>query len=209
MKTIRNALLGSCLALPMLAAAGHAQTIVREHGQTITVPPGAVVLIIPAPNATTGLPATATAMSQTAAMLQPQTPAMLQPQTAAMLRMIAQQQADMQQMFAQMNALFPPMPAIPNQSQLFRAAFGAGGPMLTMTAGPGVCSQSVTIVQHGNSAPVITRSESGCGTAASGRPANVRDLPPATATPRQTPELIQAHYAPRTALPAHDMIAER
>ena len=201
MKTIRNALLGSCLALPMLAAAGHAQTIVRDHGQTITVPPGAVVLIIPGPNATTGLPATATAMPQTAAMLQPQ--------TAAMLRMIAQQQADMQHMFARMNALFPPMPAMPNPSQLFRAAFGAGGPMLTMAAGPGVCSQNITIVQHGNSAPIITRSESGCGTAVSGRPANVRDLPPATATPRQTPELIQAHYAPRTALPAHDMIAER
>lgn len=185
MNTLRNAVLGACLALPLAAATGHAQSI-EQHGRTIQVPPGAVVVILPGPVATPGVTATAA------------------PAALPVLQMIAQQQAEMQHMMAQMNALLPPMPPMPNPSQLFRAAFGAGGPMLTLAGRPGVCSQSITIVQHGNSAPVITRSQSGCGAAPAGEPANVRDLPPVTA-PAQAPRLIQANDAPH----ALTLIAER
>ena len=96
-----------------------------------------------------------------------------------MFKLIAQQQAMLQQMMARMNAMFVPMPA---PSQMLRAAFGAGGPMLTVAGGPGVCSESISIVQRGNSAPVVTRSQSGCGPAAMGHPANVRELPASPAT---------------------------
>lgn len=193
MKTIRNALLGAVLALPLFAAAGHAQTVIRENGRTITVPPGAVVMIIPG----AGVPGMAPAAVRT------------MPQAAAMLRMIAQQQIDMQTMLERIDTLLPPMMPMPNPSQLFRAAFGGEGPMLRLAAGPGVCSQTVTFVQNGNHAPVITRSESGCGTAASAKPADVRELPPVPATPDHAPKLIQARYAPRNELPASNLIAER
>ena len=194
MKTIRTALLGACLSLPLLAATGHAQTVIRENGRTITVPPGAVVLILPGPQGVAASPATVAAMRQ----------------NVPMLRMIAQQQAMMRHMLAQMSAMFPPMPPMPDPSQMFRAAFGAGGPMVTLAAGPGVCSESISIIQHGNSPPVITHTSSGCGAHAGGHPAAVRDLPPAPATPERTPNLLRVEYPPHTnAVLAGTVIAER
>ena len=93
MKTLRNTLLGACLALPLFSAAGHAQTI-ETQGRTITVPPGAVVLILPGPDA----------------VALPTMPAAATPAGVPVMRLIAQQEAAMQHMMADMNAMFPPMP---------------------------------------------------------------------------------------------------
>ena len=167
MKTLRNTLLGACLMLPLLAATGQTQTI-EAGGRTINVPPGAVVLIIPGASA--------------AAM--PGRPEVAPSANMPIMQLIAQQQAAMQRMMAQMNAMFPmpamTLPAMPGASQLVRAAFGAGGPMLTMAGGPGVCSESISIVQHGNGAPVITRTAAGaCGAPAGGAPHGIDQVRPA------------------------------
>jgi hypothetical protein len=193
MKIIRNALLGVALALPLFAAAGHAQTAIRENGRNITVPPGAVVMIIPGAGVSSVAPPAIKVM----------------PQTTAILRMIDQQQIDVQHMLQQINTLLPPMMPMPNPTQLFRAAFGGEGPMLTMAGAPAVCSQSVTIVQSGNRAPVITHSESGCNPVPSRQPADVREPPPVSATTDHAPRLIQARYAPRNEPPTNNLIAER
>jgi len=162
MKTLRNALLGACLALPMLAATGQAQSI-ETQGRTITVPPGAVVLI---------LPGSGTAIAPT--VIAPATAPAATGAGTPIMQLIAQQQAAMQRMMAQMNALLPPLP---DPSQIFRAAFGAGGPMLTLPGGPGMCSESVSIVQHGNAAPVMTRTASGdCGGPAADAPHGMQQM---------------------------------
>lgn len=198
MKTLRNTLLGACLALPLTAAAGHAQTI-EQDGRVIQVPPGAVVLILPGPGPATASPATASS-AVAPVFAAPRITAA--PAALPMLRLIAQQQADMQRMIADMNALFPPMPmmpAMPDPSQLIRAAFGAGGPMLTLAGGPGVCSESISIVQHGNSAPVVTRQISGgaCGAAATGKPESVRDIPATPELPPHGPKVLDISYPPQ------------
>jgi len=183
MKILRNTLLGACLALPLLSATGQAQTI-ETQGRTITVPPGAVVLILPGPGTVAAMPGQPIAAT---------------PAAAPIMQLIARQQAAMQRMIAQMNALLPPMP---DPSQLFRAAFGGGGPMLTLAAGPGVCSESVSIVQHGNAAPVITRTASGtCGAPAGSAPHKIDQVRPAQPAfpqpiPRLGPKVLDVGYPP-------------
>ena len=63
----------------------------------------------------------------------------------------------MQQMIADMNAMFPPMP---DPNAMLRAAFGSGGPfnvsVMPLAGGHGVCSQSISIVAGGDgSAPIV------------------------------------------------------
>lgn len=187
MKILRNALLGACLALPMLAAAGQAQTI-EARGRTMTVPPGAVVLILPGPG-TAAMPGQAIAAAPVAAT----------PAGAPVMQLIAQQQAAMQRMMAQMNAMFPPMPPMPDPAQMFRAAFGAGGPMLTFAGGPGVCSESISIVQHGNAAPVITRTASAaCGAPAGNAPHSIDQMRPAAPmVPARGPKVLEVSNPPQ------------
>jgi len=180
MKSLRYALLGACLTLPLFAATGRAQTF-ETPARTIRVPPGAVVLIIPAPGAVAmrGQPAGVTAAGM------------------PIMQLIAQQQAAMQRMMAQMNAMFPPMAAMPDPSQLFRAAFGAGGQMPPPAAGPGLCSESVSIVQHGDSAPVITRTASGaCGAPAAGVPHSIEQMRPAAPVPHG-PKVLEVSNPPQ------------
>jgi hypothetical protein len=187
MKTLRNTLLGACLALPLLAATGQAQTIESQgatQGRTITLPLGAVVLIVPGPG--------------TVAM--PDQPVAAPPAAVPVMQLIAQQQAAMQRMMAQVNAMFPPMPPMPDPSQLFRAAFGAGGPMLTLAGGPGVCSESISIVQHGNAAPVITRTASAaCGAPAGSAAHSIDQMRPvAPAVPPRGPRVLEVSNPPQT-----------
>ena len=47
MTTLRNTLLGACLALPLLASAGQAQPAPPNGGRMVYVPPGAMVVILP------------------------------------------------------------------------------------------------------------------------------------------------------------------
>jgi hypothetical protein len=184
MKTLRNTLFGACLALPLLAATGQAQTVVETQGRIITLPPGAVVLILPGPG-TIATPSHSVAAT---------------PADMPVMQLIAQQQAAMQHMIAQMNAMFQPMPPMTNPSQLLRAAFGAGGPMLTLAAGPGVCSESVTVVQRGNAAPVTTRTASGsCGAPMGSAPHSVDQMRPAQpAIPQHGPKVLEISYPPHT-----------
>jgi hypothetical protein len=86
-----------------------AQTAPPAAGHVIYVPPGPTVVILPGP----GSAASPNVVNAGA------------PEAMPMMRLIAQQQAAMQQMFADMNAMFPPMP---DPNAMLRAAFGPGGP---------------------------------------------------------------------------------
>jgi hypothetical protein len=157
--TARNALLGACLALPLAAHAGSALAGSSSDTRTITVPPGAVVLILPTADAV-AMPST-----QSAAVL---------PAGDPLLRLVAEQNAMMRNMMAEMNAAFA-QPMWPTQmDQMIRAAFGtmpanaAGSGVIftSVSGGPGVCSEHVTYTYPGNGAkPQVTMSRSGgaCG----------------------------------------------
>jgi hypothetical protein len=200
MKTLRNTLLTACLALPLLATTGQAQSI-ETQVRTITVPPGAVVLILPGPGivAMPGQPAAAPSVAVPVTQPPTAVPATQLPAALPVMQLIAQQQAAMQRMMAQMNAMFPPMPPMPDPSQLFRAAFGAGGPILAVAAGPGVCSESISIVQHGSAAPVVTRTASAaCGTPSGGAPHSIDQMRPAQpAIPPSGPKVLEVSNPPR------------
>lgn len=194
MTTFRNALLGTCLALPLAALAGHAQAA-QPHGErVIYVPPGATVVILPGPGAI------AAPNMVNAGM----------PDAMPMMRLIAQQQAVIQHMIADMNAMFQPLP---DPGQSLRAAFGPGAwlnvslmPMaggvslMPMAGGHSVCSQRISIVDRGDgSVPVVTTTQSGdaCGPLSVTRPQSVNDVPPAVPAPSQHgPKLLQIGYPP-------------
>jgi hypothetical protein len=179
MMTIRNTLLGACLALPLAAFAGHAQAEQSDGGRTIYVPPGAMVLILPGP----GVVAAPNMVN--AGM----------PEAAQMVRLMAQQQAAMQHMIADMNAMFPPMPS---PDAMLRAAFGPGAPL--MAGGNGVCSQSISIVDRGDgSAPIVKMSQVGdaCGALGIGKPQGVDEVRPVVpALPPRGPKVLGIGYPP-------------
>ena len=170
--TGRNALLGACLALPLAAYGSSALAGSPSGTRTITVPPGAVVLILPAADAM--------------AMPSPVTAAAL-PAGDPLLRMVAEQDAMMHNMMAEMDAAF----AWPGQmDQMMRAAFGsipagaAGSGMVftSVSGGPGVCSERITYVYPGSSGkPQVTMSRSGdaCGPLGTTGPRSVMQPIPA------------------------------
>ena len=185
--TARNALLGACLALP-LAAYGTAALAAPPSGpQTITVPPGAVVLILPGAAESAPSAATATAL----------------PANDPLLRMVAEQDAMMRNMMAEMTAAFaqptwpftqPMWPAQMNRT--IQAAFGnmptnvpgAGMVVTSFSGGPGVCSEQMTYVYPANGAKpqvTVTRSGGACGSVGVG--GGARDV--TQPTPAQRPEL--------------------
>jgi hypothetical protein len=178
MTTIRNSLLGACLALPLAAFTAHAQ---QAGGQTIYVPAGATVIILPGPGAA---PNVASARA---------------PGEIPMMRLIAQQEVAMQRMMADMNAMFAPMP---DPNVLLRAAFGAGAPfnmaVMPMGGGHGVCSESISIVESGNgAAPIVKTAQSGdaCGAFGISKPQGVNEISPAVpVTPLHAPRLVEASY---------------
>jgi hypothetical protein len=185
MTTLRNALLGACLALPLLASAGQAQPAPPNGGRMVYVPSGAMVVILPAPGAV----ATPTTVSTGA------------PDVTPMMQMIAQQQAVMQHMIADMNAMFPPLP---DPNAMLRAAFGSGAPLnvavMPLAGGHGVCSQSVSIVARGDgSAPIVHVSQAGdaCGAIGAGKPRSVdQTRPEEPALPSNGPKVLEIGYPP-------------
>jgi len=185
MMTLRTSLLCACLALPLAASAGHAQPAQPNGGRVIYVPPGATVVILPGPGAV------AAPNMVTAGV----------PQAMPMMQLIAQQQAAMQHMIADMNAMFPPLP---DPSRLLRAAFGPGAPLnvsiMPLAGGHGVCSQSIRIVDRGDgSAPIVTTSQSGdaCGPLGTGAPQSIRQITPAApAVPSHGPKLLEVGDPP-------------
>lgn len=178
----RNALLGACLALPFLCAAGSASAAPPASGHYIYIPAGATVVLLPA-----AVPP----------------PVAVAPMAVPVASLIAEQQAMMQQMIAQMNAMFA-MP-MPDPQQLMQAAMRgmpqtAPGSSVMLTAvgsGNGMCSETITYAYPPNGgAPVVhvTHSGDGCGRTFNatgpahikGSPAVQRGVParPAGAQPR-------------------------
>jgi hypothetical protein len=213
MSTLRTTLLSACLALPLLAATGQAQPVPPNGGRVIYVPPGATVVILPGPGtvaapgmasavAAPNMASTVAAPNMASAGAAPDMASVGAPEAMPLMQMIAQQQAAMQRMIANMNAMFPPL-ADPNQ--VLRAAFGAGGPIgvsiMPLAGGHGVCSQSISIVARGDgSPPIVKTSQSGdaCGALGIGKPQGVdevRPVPPAV-TPPHGPKLLEIGYPP-------------
>jgi hypothetical protein len=191
--TSRNALLGACLVLPVAAYGGSAVAGPPSGSQTITVPPGAVVLILPGAFGPTPPPGV------TAAAL---------PAGDPLLRLVAEQDAMMRGMMAEMNAAFAqPMWAMPTD-QMLRAAFGglptnaagSGLVVTSMSGGSGVCSERVTYVYPANGAKprmTVSRSGDGCGAFSATGPVSVMQ-----ARPTEPPEVPPSSMPP--AAPSHE-----
>ncbi len=185
MKTIRNTLRGASVAQPLFASAGMAQTTPPAGSHVIYVPPGATIVILPGP----GNVAAPNVVNAGA------------PEAMPMMRLIVQQQAAMRQMFADMNAMFPPMP---DPNAMLRAAFGPGGPfnvsVTPLAGGHGVCSQSISIVAGGNgSAPIVHVSQTGdaCGAMGIGKPQHTDQVRPEAPAPLpHGPNELEIGYAP-------------
>ena len=186
MTTLRKTLLGACLALPLLASAGQAQPAPPNGGRMVYVPPGAMVVILPPGPGAVASPAMVSASA---------------PNVTPMMQMIAQQQAVMQHMIADMNAMFPPL-SDPNA--MLRAAFGFGAPLnvavMPLAGGHVVCSQSVSIVARGDgSAPIVHVSQAGdaCGAIGAGKPRSVdQTRPEEPALPSNGPKVLEIGYPP-------------
>jgi hypothetical protein len=204
--TARNALLGACLALPLAAYGGSAIAGPPSGPQTITVPPGAVVLILPSPIGMTPPAATATAL----------------PADDPLLRMVAEQNAMMRDMMAEMNAAFAQptwpftQPIGPMQlNRTIQAAFGglptnvpgAGMVFTSVSGGPGVCTQQMTYVYPANGTkPQVTVTHSGnaCGQLGVTGPNTVmQPVPPQapTAAPSHGPHLWTISDPPQQITP--------
>lgn len=185
MPKFRNALLGACLALPVAALAGQAQAAPPHGERVIYVPPGATVVILPG----------------TGAIAAPNTVNAGMPEAMPMMRLIAEQQAAMQHMIADMNAMFQPLP---DPGQLLRAAFGPGAllnvSLMPMAGGHGVCSQQISIIDRGDgSAPVVTRTQSGdaCGPLSAAKARSINQVSPVAPAPLQHgPKLLEIEYPP-------------
>jgi hypothetical protein len=132
---------------------------------------------------------------------------------APVLHLIAEQEAMMQRMMADMNALFPPMP---DPSQLIQAALGSSGlpgfapgfmtPSPAGGQGMAVCGESVTYTFNGNgSKPVVHVSRYGnaCGGPAGGGSQNVTMPPQAVPIPAHQPKVLEVSYPARPMLPPH------
>ncbi len=188
----RSALLGAGLLLSTPAA----MAAPPEGGHYVWVPNGAEVVVLPA---------------QTAA-----------PVDFPVARMIAQQEAMMQRMFADMDSLMGT--TLPDPEQMIRSVMqgmpqapaGSSVVVTSITTPSGTCSQTITYGYPGNdSPPVVNVSSSGnaCGTIHSSGPLTVtqpmpgpQTVVPAPATPRHErlwtvgypPHRISTGIPPRT-----------
>lgn len=200
---LRTALLGASLAIPAAVFASTAFAEPPDGSRTIVVPPGATVLILPGPGAVPPSPE----MTATAA------PAGQDP----FLQLVAEQDAMMRTMMADMNTAFA-QPAWPAQlDSMIQAALrggmpggtGAGMVFTSMSAGPGSCSERVTYAypaRGGKPQVTVSRSGNACGALAPNAPLGVAQPVPAPAPrmpeaspaePRRAPHLWSVSY------PAH------
>lgn len=169
MTETRGALLGACLALPIVltGVAGAAQP---ESGHYVYVPAGAMVVVLPAPDATVPL-------NRTAAM----------PADLPVLNMIAQQDRMMQHMMADMDALMTA--PLPDPQQMIRSVMqgmphtapGSGIVMTSTLSGNGVCSETITYgypANGGQPQVKVSRSGSGCGAVTPSAPVAIQETMP-------------------------------
>jgi hypothetical protein len=164
----RSALLATSLLLAVPAMA--AQT---EGGRYVYVPPGATIVLLPAA-------------------------APRVPMDFPVARLIAQQQAMMQRMMADMDALMAtPMP---DPTQMIRSAMdgmpqtepGSGVVLTQISSGTGTCSETIVFGPQGaNGQPQVkvTRTGNACGVTTSNEPIGVTQTTPApqTAPPATAP----------------------
>ena len=138
-----------------------------EGGHYVYVPAGATVLVLPGPGAT-ALPNHAVSV----------------PAEFPVARLIAQQDAVMQRMFADMDSLMA-MP-LPDPQQMIRsvmngvpaAVLGSGVVMTSMSTGDGVCSETITYgypADGGQPQVKVTRSGDACGSITSSGPIGVTE----------------------------------
>lgn len=155
MQKSQQAMLGAILAVPFLCGAKTAGAAPPPTGHYVYVPAGATVVVLPGP-----------AMTPAPVNIAPP------PMAFPVASMIAQQDAIMQRMIADMNAMFA-MP-MPDPQQFIEAAMrgmpqpGAGtGVFLTsVTSGRGVCSETITYDYPANGSKPqvhVAHSGNGCG----------------------------------------------
>ena len=126
------ALFGACLALPLIMGAGAAGAAQPEGGRYVYVPPGAMVVFLPLPGATVS-----------------QRQTLAEPVGFPVARMIAEQDAMVRHMMADMDSL---MASLPDPQQMIRsvmdgmprAAPGSGVVMTSLSSGNGTCSETIT-----------------------------------------------------------------
>jgi len=201
--TARNALLAACLALPLAAYGGFAIAGPPSGPQTITVPPGAVVLILPS----------------AAGMTPPAISAPALPAGDPLLRMVAEQNAMMHNVMAQMNAAFAQPMSPAQMDRTIQAAFaglptnmpGAGMVVTSFSGGPGVCSERMTYLYPASGAKpqvTVTRSGNACGALGVTGARNMMQATPAqppqapTATPSHGPRLWTVSDPPQDITPS-------
>jgi hypothetical protein len=183
----RFALAGGCLAA-MLAGSTGAMAQTQHGARVISVPPGAVVVVLS--------PTSSTLSANPAAVFD----------ESPLLGLINEQQALMQRLMADTDALFP---AMPDPTRLIQAALSQPLGTLAASGQANVCGESVTYsVPAPGAAPIVhvTRYGNACGapSAASQAPETIRQSPAPTRThsgvleisypPRPVPD----HGTPRT-----------
>jgi hypothetical protein len=186
----RKALLSACLALPSLACAGSALGQPLNGVRTIMVPPGSVVLVLPGFG---GMPAP---WSTTNA----NTPGLGDP----LVRMIAEPDAMMHELAAEMNAAFA-QPLIPaaidrQMNEMLEAAMRGAPPanggstmvFTSVTSGAGTCSEQVAYTYPGDGGKPrvsVSRTGSACGALESNGPVTVKQhvAPPSLRQPTLQP----------------------
>jgi hypothetical protein len=184
----QQAVLGAILALPFLCVARSAGAAPPQTpGHYVYVPAGATVVVLPRRAMTAAAPAYVTSA----------------PMGFPVASMIAQQDAMMQQMIADMNAMFAtPMP---DPQQVFEAAMrgmpqpGAGADVFltSVSSGNGVCSETITYDYPANGGKPqvhVARSGNGCGAVTMQAPASPVAAPIA---PRAIPNMVPPSPPPR------------
>lgn len=186
MKKVHKAVLGAILAFPFLGMAGSASAAPRPSGHYVYVPPGDTMIVLPGP--ATGV-----------------APVDISPPSMALpvADMIAQQDAMMRRMIADMNAMFAvPMPA---PQRLVEAAMrGMPQPgaatdvfLTSISSGRGVCSETITYDYPANGGKPqvhVARSGNACGAATMQGPASPVAAPIA---PRAIPNMAPPSARPR------------
>lgn len=169
------ALFGACLALPLIMGAGAAGAAQPEGGRYVYVPPGAMVVFLPLPGATVS-----------------QRQTLAEPVGFPVARMIAEQDAMVRHMMADMDSL---MASLPDPQQMIRsvmdgmprAAPGSGVVMTSLSSGNGTCSETITYryPPNGDQPRVhVSRTGNACGALMSTGPVGVTQTAPSL---RQTP----------------------
>lgn len=200
-----SAMLGACLAVPLVLSTGTARAAQPADGHYVYVPAGATVLVLPGPGFAV--------MPAGAAMT---------PADFPVARMIARQEAIMDHMLADMDSLIAT--PLPDPRQIIEAAMNgipqaaAGSDVIMtsltsgLTSGNGSCSETITFgypAIGGKPQMKVTRSGNACGAVTTSGPATVVQTP--AAAPRNIPAAGPGTHGPQLwtiGYPPHPVVAE-